>query len=648
MVLSLILLALAGAVAFFHYVQGFFSATISAILVAVAAIVAVGYHESLANALFLNSKFVEEGDAISLALLFAVTYIIPRVIFDLLIPGNVRLPVLVDKIGAGVMGLIAGLLSTGILAVAAQTLPFGPDVGFYSRFSVSDKAGQYMGAMTQQDVTMYDLTQSTTLNPDDEEHLWLHQDDLVMGLAYKASDGGSLAGDQPLNEIHPDYLAELFGQRLGIQVGAHRTVPGGASTPISVNGVYTQPQLTLLDGEPAAMRSTTDQPLEAALQPSDPTTQTLLIVRTKISNAKGVADDDQYFRFSPASVRLVMGNSDTGIVDYHPIAILDRRGIAINARIDDFLLADLSGDRTIDLIFMVDNDRAFGPGAKGPPYRLTDGSFLEIKRYGQVQMDDKKVDFGPPINKDKVGILRKPEIAEAINAKEPLPLTGVAPPAKPLPGAAMGDTGLVFQDISSSNKLYAGIDVASTQTNGSLNLTGATGTWQNRQWNHLAVSADKSLDLYQLPGDNLIDQLQYNSEETMVQIHCTLDPSLTGRRSWDWTRNLSKFVLADGEVDEHDYNLDGAWAHFTTTSKKDDVTKDFMIVAFRTTDRSGQLQMPIPQVSKPENVEVWLEFGVSPKPALEELRFNGNAVLENLGFKPLPASRPSGQLPGSE
>jgi hypothetical protein len=342
-----------------------------------------------------------------------------------------------------------------------------------------------------------------------------------------------------------------------------------------------------------------------------------------------------------------MGNSDIGFVDYHPIAILDRRGIAINARIDDFLLADLSADRTIDLIFLVDNDRAFGPGAKGPPYRLTDGSFLEIKRYGQVDIGDKKVDFGPPINKDKVGILRKPEIVAAIIAKEPLPLTGVAPPAKPQPGATMGDTGLIFEDISTSNKLYAAIDAQSTEANGNLDKSGATGSWQNRQWTKLALSADKSLDDYQLPGDNMIDQLQNNTEETMVQVHCKLDPSLTGRHSWDWTRNLSKFVMADGEADESDYKIDGAWAHFTTTAK-DDTTKDYLIVAFRTTDRQQALQMPIPQISKPENVEVWLEFSVSPKPVLAELRYNGNAVLENLGYKPQPPAQPAGQLPGRE
>ena len=42
MIFSVILFALAGVVAFFQYVQGFFSATISAILAVIAAIVAHG------------------------------------------------------------------------------------------------------------------------------------------------------------------------------------------------------------------------------------------------------------------------------------------------------------------------------------------------------------------------------------------------------------------------------------------------------------------------------------------------------------------------------------------------------------------------------------------------------------------------------
>ena len=64
-----------------------------------------------------------------LVAMFALIYVILRVIFDNLIPGNVRYPLLVDKIGSAIMGVFAGLFSIGIFALAVQTLPFGASVG---------------------------------------------------------------------------------------------------------------------------------------------------------------------------------------------------------------------------------------------------------------------------------------------------------------------------------------------------------------------------------------------------------------------------------------------------------------------------------------------------------------------------------------
>src|SRR5208337_522520 len=127
MIFSLVLFALAGVIAFFHYTQGCFSATISAILAALAAVVALGWYEQVAPLLF-NAKIYDQAASVSLVVIFAAAYGLPRLIVDSLVPGNVRLPVIVDKVGAAVMGLIAGLIGTGIVAVAADALPFGPTV----------------------------------------------------------------------------------------------------------------------------------------------------------------------------------------------------------------------------------------------------------------------------------------------------------------------------------------------------------------------------------------------------------------------------------------------------------------------------------------------------------------------------------------
>ena len=123
MIFGTIILVLLAGVAFYHYVQGFFSAMISAVLALLAAMVALSYHEVLAEGL-LAPHMPNAAHALALTLIFAATYLILRMVIDRLVPGNIRLNVLVEKIGAGVCGLLAAIFSVGILALAAQMLPF--------------------------------------------------------------------------------------------------------------------------------------------------------------------------------------------------------------------------------------------------------------------------------------------------------------------------------------------------------------------------------------------------------------------------------------------------------------------------------------------------------------------------------------------
>src|SRR5688572_17522750 len=122
MILTIILVLFVGAITFFHYTQGFFSATISAALAIVSAVLAFSYHETVVETL-LGGRFADAAHGMALAIMFATLYLVLRVAFDKMIPGNVRFPVLVDKIGGGAMGLIAGIFAAGILAIVAQYLP---------------------------------------------------------------------------------------------------------------------------------------------------------------------------------------------------------------------------------------------------------------------------------------------------------------------------------------------------------------------------------------------------------------------------------------------------------------------------------------------------------------------------------------------
>src|SRR5687767_11781931 len=134
MILTIIILVLVGAIAFFHYTQGLFSATLSAICTILAAVLAFSYHEVVVDML-LGGRFAGSAHAITLVVLFAVIYMVLRVMFDKMVPGNVRLPLLMDKIGGAAMGLVAGVFAGGIILIVAQYLPLMPSVAGVARYS---------------------------------------------------------------------------------------------------------------------------------------------------------------------------------------------------------------------------------------------------------------------------------------------------------------------------------------------------------------------------------------------------------------------------------------------------------------------------------------------------------------------------------
>src|SRR5687767_13214829 len=138
MIFSIALILVVGAIAFFHYLQGFFSATISAIVAVIAAVLALAWHEWAVET-FLGGRFADHIHGLMLVIFFAVIYLVIRLLFDKMVPGNVRVSAALDKLGGGAMGLVAGLFAAGILAVAAQQLPFTPSIATYSRYETRDR-----------------------------------------------------------------------------------------------------------------------------------------------------------------------------------------------------------------------------------------------------------------------------------------------------------------------------------------------------------------------------------------------------------------------------------------------------------------------------------------------------------------------------
>jgi Colicin V production protein len=398
MLFNLIIFGLFAAVAYFHYAQGLFSATLSAILCIFAAALAVSYHEMLTP--FLH-KLPEQAEAISLVGCFLAAYGISRLVFDKVVPGNVRYPLLMDKIGGGAMGVVAGLFSTGVFAMAAQTMPFGASIGGFGRQDLQDRPNVVITADATANGRSEDTSVSDELvgdrlgDPEHQERLWLHQDDLVLGLVNQLSEPGSaLDNNQPLSAAHPDWLTEIFGQRLGESVGVKRVAINTATVNnVQVTEKYTVakiPETNVIDNEIPSVRG--DQSLPDLALP-DGSPATLVGLRVSFSSDTNLTDSDGLIRFSPAAIRLKAGNND-----YYPVGTIVGGMLLLKDRPDDPLM--INGGGTADFLFVVrSDDLNIKTEGKEKKIRMKDGTFLEVKRFAQMDLSGNELKNHPPDHK---------------------------------------------------------------------------------------------------------------------------------------------------------------------------------------------------------------------------------------------------------
>ena len=415
MLLSVIIIVLLGLVAYFHFAQGLFAATVSAVCAGIAALMAFSYHETV-NARYTGGGMAAYGNAVILVGLFALIYIILRVVVDNMMPGNVRYPVALDKIGAAVMGLVAGFFGTAIIAIAAQELPFGPKVLMYSPYPTEDieivvprYLSQIYGIEQGEDTWNFDQISElkridTPEAAEARQELWLPVDTWFLSLVSKLSDQGALAG-QRFDDVYPDFKTATFGHRLGMQ---------RAATQVALNLQEGKEQVTV----PYVFRATTEgdnaqfpggipqaagdtgnhRTVDANLRPSGGTT--LLVLRVNFASA--AADDGGYVRFSPGTCRLVIAGRQ-----YYPIATLDSGRVAVHHLPDDYLLAQEGAD----LIYEVETGSAIVNENE-----LAAGAFFEFKRFGRVDLSGKRI-YSVITQSPLTHVLRKYLVQEAISQR---------------------------------------------------------------------------------------------------------------------------------------------------------------------------------------------------------------------------------------
>lgn len=226
MVLIIFALVLVLGIAFYQAVQGAFSAMIMALLTIACALLAINYYEPLAEWLLYSGQ-PEFADASTLIALFAVPLLILRIFVDRLIPGNMLLGQWPDRIAGGCLGLVTGLVCTGILMLALQMLPWNDSVMGYRPFDDT-------------------LHRQQSLAP-------LYPDEFTLGMANTFSTG-SMAADpeNPWKKQHDDLLLDLHCSRNTGKdsTGAEMNLRGEVMTnSLEVVGVYEPPQTNLWEGE---------------------------------------------------------------------------------------------------------------------------------------------------------------------------------------------------------------------------------------------------------------------------------------------------------------------------------------------------------------------------------------------------------------
>jgi hypothetical protein len=424
-----------------------FGATISAVIAVIAAAIAIGYHENVVNA-FLGGAMGDYANAGALVALFAGVYVICRTITDRAIPGNIRLPLAIDRVGGAVMGIVAAIFTAGIVALAAQALPFGVAAGGHSRFAVEGTREVAIfppGASRSVDMEVRDQLDEDRFQDEKRAKLWVPADDMVLGFVQKLSDGGSLAGARTLNSIHPNYVDELFATRLGVQVGAKRTAFNGGKTPqvtVPEPGVFVivTPDLTakgnFIDAELNDLH-------QREVVPKKSGNEIQLVVRVMFG--KDAADADTNVRLAPASVRLVANGTN-----YFPVGTLENGQLYAN-KVDDYLFVNVKGaDAGADFVFFVpgneiaSNNSAFNPkeaasASKDPKDapKVKDGVFVEVKRLARVALGGRPILTSVP-KAENIAVERKPKLLE--DKKKNVPAAGETPPpaaeATPAPADA--------------------------------------------------------------------------------------------------------------------------------------------------------------------------------------------------------------------
>ncbi|MDO8630165.1 MAG: CvpA family protein [Phycisphaerales bacterium] len=347
MLISLVFVVLIFAIAYFQASQGWYSAMIMTVLTICCAAAAFGTYEWVATHFVAPYWKPNFAHPIALAALFGVPLIILRLVFDRVLRRTCLLPLMVDRAGGGVCGIVTAMIMVGVLATATEMIPFqnGSILGF-SRFPVGETPAASEGAGEPSA---------------DQGDLWLMPDRFAAGLATNLSKW-VFSGGAALYDDHPDLISEI-GWNNAVPAEVSRYAPPGS---VFVAGTELIPTVfRLVPGPDPKNTPPTYEPIDPRKPDKDvPEGYELRMVRVKLDNK--ARDEHKSHLFTLRQFRIVGNRLDTSALSqYHAVAIQQedaadpvnrhirfKKAGKVDKPVVDELYAPRSGD-TVEVVFEV-------------------------------------------------------------------------------------------------------------------------------------------------------------------------------------------------------------------------------------------------------------------------------------------------------
>lgn len=249
--------------------QGLFSSLIHFLLVLIAGTLAFSFWEPVAVGL-LMPWIPHLAWSVALLLPFAVLLVGLRTMTDTIVPGNIRLPGIVNSLLGGVIGAASGVLTAGIYVIGTGFMPLPADFSGYQAYAPKDY-GQV----------------------EELDKLWIPVDTYT-NQVFQTLSAGAMASSTPMPLYQPDLRMQSSLVRL--------RVDERASIVASPEAFSIEQIVSLSLPSDTLPSSVVDQLPQ--LSESD---SKLILVDLKASNTKGTFDSDSTLRLPPAHVRLLAG-----------------------------------------------------------------------------------------------------------------------------------------------------------------------------------------------------------------------------------------------------------------------------------------------------------------------------------------------------